>query len=217
MFDAGAHVNAVDAQVDTTLWEIADEVKDADKKAAVEEVLSEYSLHAAAKAGKAERVSSFIAAGQDVNARGTEPGDCGQSPAHWAAAGGHGRVLKLLLDAGADVNTEDGVRLVNNAMNMTRDEEKEEGGEERCAVCECGANCVVCVWVEGWGGERRCACRVCVFVCVFVCVCVCEAGADVKCCQWAAWDAGAPGGGGRAQRGAQAAAGRGRGCECCFV
>ena len=40
--------NAVDGQGGKTAWELADEVKDAGKKAAVLEVLSEYSLHAAA-------------------------------------------------------------------------------------------------------------------------------------------------------------------------
>ena len=120
VYYAGAHVNTVDAQVDTTPWEIADEVKDADKKAAVVEVLSEYSLHAAAKAGNAERVSAFIAAGQDVNAR---DGRRKVTPAHLAAAGGHGEALKLLLDAGADVNAEDYVSLFNLDMVMTRDEE----------------------------------------------------------------------------------------------
>ena len=53
--------------------------------------------------GRAEAfdVSSLIAAGQDVNARG---GRRKVTPAHMAAAGRHGEALKLLLDAGADVN-----------------------------------------------------------------------------------------------------------------
>ena len=46
-----------------TLWGLADDVKNAGKKATVLEVLSEYSLHTAAKAGIAERVRALIEGG----------------------------------------------------------------------------------------------------------------------------------------------------------
>jgi ankyrin repeat protein len=98
-------VNAVDGQDGKTVWELADEVKDASKKAAVLEVLSEHSLHAAAKAGIAERVRAFIAAGRDVNGK---EGQHGMTPVHLAVLGGHDEVLKLLLAAGADANATKG-------------------------------------------------------------------------------------------------------------
>ena len=99
-------MNAVDGQGGKTAWELADEVKDAGKKEAVLAVLSEYSLHAAAKAGKAERVSALIAAGQDVNAQG---GQHGMTAAQLAVLGGHDEALKVLLAAGVDVNATNGV------------------------------------------------------------------------------------------------------------
>ena len=101
-------MNAVDGQGGTTAWELADEVKDAGKKAAVLEVLSEYSLHAAAKAGKAERVRALIAAGQEVNAQGGQYFD-GMTAAQLAVLGGHDETLKVLLAAGVDVNAKNGV------------------------------------------------------------------------------------------------------------
>ena len=70
------------------------------------EVLSEHSLHAAAKAGIAERVRAFIAAGRDVNGK---EGQHGMTPVHLAVLGGHDEVLKLLLAAGVDANTKNGV------------------------------------------------------------------------------------------------------------
>ena len=69
------------------------------------EVLSEHSLHAAAKAGIAERVRAFIAAGRDVNGK---EGQHGMTPVHLAVLGGHDEVLKLLLAAGADANATKG-------------------------------------------------------------------------------------------------------------
>jgi ankyrin repeat protein len=104
--DASAVVNAVDGQNKRTPWELTDEVKDTGKKAAVEEVLSKYSLHAAASAGKAEHVRALIAAGLNVNAKG---GERERTPAHLAAASGHNKALQLLLDAGADLNAKDWV------------------------------------------------------------------------------------------------------------
>ena len=101
-------MNAVDGQGGKTAWELADEVKDAGKKEAVLAVLSEYSLHAAAKAGKAERVSALIAAGQDVNAQGGQYFD-GMTAAQLAVLGGHDEALKVLLAAGVDVNAKNGV------------------------------------------------------------------------------------------------------------
>ena len=101
-------MNAVDGQGGKTVWELADEVKDAGKKAAVLEVLSGYSLHAAAKAGKAERVRALIAAGQDVNAQG---GQHGMTAAELAVLGGHDEALKVLLAAGGNVNAKNWVSL----------------------------------------------------------------------------------------------------------
>ena len=101
-------MNAVDGQGGKTAWELADEVKDAGKKEAVLAVLSEYSLHAAAKAGKAERMSALIAAGQDVNAQGGQHFD-GMTAAQLAVLGGHDETLKVLLAAGVDVNAKNGV------------------------------------------------------------------------------------------------------------
>ena len=113
-------MNAVDGQGGKTVWELADKVKDAGKKAAVLEVLSGYSLHAAAKAGKAERVSALIAAGQDVNARGGQYFDgiffgftvgYGMTAAELAVLGGHDEALKVLLAAGGNVNAKNWVSL----------------------------------------------------------------------------------------------------------
>ena len=101
-------MNAVDGQGGKTAWELADEVKDAGKKAAVLEVLSGCPLHAAAKAGKAERVRALIAAGQDVNAQGGQYFD-GMTAAELAVLGGHDEALKVLLAGGVDVNAKYGV------------------------------------------------------------------------------------------------------------
>ena len=70
------------------------------------EVLSEYSLHGAAKVGKAERVKALIASGRDVNAK---EGQRKRTPANVAAVSGQNKALKLLLEADADVNAGDGV------------------------------------------------------------------------------------------------------------
>ena len=105
LLEHGAEVNAQD-QRDATPWNYAGKVKDAGKKAAVLEVLSEYSLHAAANAGNPERVRVLITEGHDVNAKG---GQRGETPAHLAAKGGHGEALKLVVAAGADVNGKDKV------------------------------------------------------------------------------------------------------------
>ena len=101
-------MNAVDGQGGKTAWELADEVKDAGKKEAVLAVLSGCPLHAAAKAGKAERMSALIAAGQDVNAQG---GQHGMTAAHLAVLGGHDEALKVLLAAGGNVNAKNWVSL----------------------------------------------------------------------------------------------------------
>ena len=69
-------------------------------------MLGKYLLHAAASAGKAEHVSSLIAAGHNVNAKGPENDEM---PVHLAAASGHDKALQLLLDAGADLNAKDWV------------------------------------------------------------------------------------------------------------
>ena len=72
----------------------------------MEAVLSEHSLHAAAKAGNAECVGALVAKGHGVNAKG---GQHDMTPAHLASAGGHGEALELLVAAGADVNAKDRV------------------------------------------------------------------------------------------------------------
>ena len=74
----------------------------------MEAVLSEHSLHAAAKAGIAECVSALVAKGHGVNAKG---GQHDMTPAHLAAAGGHGEALELLVAAGVDHNVKDRVSL----------------------------------------------------------------------------------------------------------
>ncbi len=58
-------------------------------------------LFEAAKAGDSGAVETLLRDGADVNAR--EPGDH-TSALHWAAAGGHLDVVRLLVDAGGDVN-----------------------------------------------------------------------------------------------------------------
>lgn len=58
------------------------------------------SLFEAAKAGDSGAVQALLRDGADVNAR--EPGD-NTCALHWAAAGGHLEVVKLLVDAGGDV------------------------------------------------------------------------------------------------------------------
>ena len=161
-------MNAVDGQGGKTAWELADEVKDAGKKAAVLEVLSEYSLHAAAKAGKAERVRALIAAGHDVNAQGGQYFD-GMTAAELAVLGGHDEALKVLLAGGANVKARNTVSMVKSAMIVTRDEGGGGGGRE-----EGGA--------EGGDEEallRFCSCSLSparahahTCVCVFVSVCV---------------------------------------------
>ena len=57
-------------------------------------------LHVAAHHGRAAAVELLIARGLDVNTR--ERGD-NTYPIHWAAAAGHGDVVRQLIDAGADV------------------------------------------------------------------------------------------------------------------
>jgi ankyrin repeat protein len=98
-----ADVNTVD-NGNSSPWELADEVKDEGKKAAVVSVLVEHSLHAAAYFGNEECVRALIAAGCDVNAMA---GRCKRTPAHLAAVKGHGKALKPLLEAGTDANAVD--------------------------------------------------------------------------------------------------------------
>ena len=57
-------------------------------------------LHVAAHRGQASVVDLLLARGLDVNTR--ERGD-NTYPIHWAAAAGHGYVVRQLIDAGADV------------------------------------------------------------------------------------------------------------------
>lgn len=57
-------------------------------------------LFEAAKAGDSSAVQALLREGADVNAR--EPGDH-TYPLHWAAAGGHLEVVRLLVEAGGDV------------------------------------------------------------------------------------------------------------------
>ena len=57
-------------------------------------------LHVAAHNGRAAVVELLLARGLDVNTR--ERGD-NTYPMHWAAAAGHGDVVRQLIDAGADV------------------------------------------------------------------------------------------------------------------
>ena len=57
-------------------------------------------LHVAAQRGRANVVELLLARGLDVNTR--ERGD-NTYPIHWAAAAGHGAVVRQLIDAGADV------------------------------------------------------------------------------------------------------------------
>ena len=57
-------------------------------------------LHVAAHNGRAAVVELLLARGLDVNTR--ERGD-NTYPIHWAAAAGHGYVVRQLIDAGADV------------------------------------------------------------------------------------------------------------------
>ena len=57
-------------------------------------------LHVAAHRGQAPVVELLLARGLDVNTR--ERGD-NTYPIHWAAAAGHGYVVRQLIDAGADV------------------------------------------------------------------------------------------------------------------
>ena len=57
-------------------------------------------LFEAAKAGDSGAVQTLLREGADVNAR--EPGDHTYA-LHWAAAGGHLEVVRLLVEAGGDV------------------------------------------------------------------------------------------------------------------
>lgn len=60
-------------------------------------------LFEAAKAGDAGAVEALLRDGADVNARESGDNTCAL---HWAAAGGHLEVVRLLVDAGGDVHGE---------------------------------------------------------------------------------------------------------------
>jgi hypothetical protein len=164
-------VNAVDGQGGKTAWELADEVKDAGKKEAVLAVLSEYSLHAAAKAGKAERVSALIAAGQDVNAQGGQYFD-GMTAAQLAVLGGHDEALKVLLAAGVDVKARNTVSMVKSAMIVTRDEGVGEVGGRKWGRGRRRGGPLALLLLLLVAGAHVCVC-VCVCMCVSVCVRAC--------------------------------------------
>lgn len=57
-------------------------------------------LHVAADRGHGAAVAMLVSRGLEVNARDTGDNTC---PMHWAAAGGHLEVVRLLIDAGGDV------------------------------------------------------------------------------------------------------------------
>ena len=60
-------------------------------------------IHTAAKAGDAEAVKEFLAAGADVNVKGGSE----WTPLHEATRGGRKGIVKLLIAKGADVNAKD--------------------------------------------------------------------------------------------------------------
>ena len=82
-------------------------------------------LHEASFTGRAACVRALIAAGSDVN----RADRYGNTPFTCALAGGHPRVLKILLRAGADVHTADVARHEDNTSAWALvDEIREVGG-----------------------------------------------------------------------------------------
>ena len=148
LIKARADVNTVDVEKRAP-WNFVSQVKDESKKAAVMEVLSTHSLHAAAYFGRTELVASLIDAGRDVNATAAQ---YERTPAHLAAVGGHSEALQLLANAGADVNAKDTV-------------------SEGLELYDCDTGCGEARSARG----RRVVC-LCVRLCVCVCVCVCVCG-----------------------------------------
>ena len=76
---------------------------------------AERALLGAAYDGNIEAVKQHIAAGTDVNAKGSG----GWTPLHYAAYGGHKKIADLLIDNNADVNAMDNIGYIplHNAAN----------------------------------------------------------------------------------------------------
>ena len=78
----------------------AEPVAEAKKPEPPKAIAPDISFHGAAINGDIEAVKQQLAAGTDVNAKGTG----GSTPLHYAAMTGRKEVVELLIAAGADVN-----------------------------------------------------------------------------------------------------------------
>jgi ankyrin repeat protein len=103
LIEKGADVNARDdigyTPLDHTIGHDENEIADLLRKHGGKHG----TIHTAAKAGDAEAVKEFLAAGADVNVKGGSE----WTPLHEATRGGRKGIVKLLIAKGADVNAKD--------------------------------------------------------------------------------------------------------------